>query len=305
MFEIFMKLNQLHHLVAIVERGSLRAAARHLDVPQPVLTRSIGLLEKELNTILFTRETKGMVLTPKGHVFHARAGAIVHEAQRAKDEMAQLQGDERGTVVAALSIMPHVGMLPQALPLFRQRYPQVCLQLIEGLLPDVENKLRNGSIDFYLGAAPKTAPMPGLHTQGLMGNTRAVIGRKNHPLHRVRSLKALANADWAITSVDYNAEDDLDNLFAQYGLQAPRIALHARSALSMMVALASSDLLAMLPVQWAEFPLTQSALEVIKIREVLPAPPIVLIRRTDLPLTPAAGYFVDMLLRQLPKSVTI
>ena len=43
-----MKLSQLQHLVAIVQHGSLRAAARHLDVPQPVLTRSIGQLEKEL-----------------------------------------------------------------------------------------------------------------------------------------------------------------------------------------------------------------------------------------------------------------
>lgn len=297
-----MKLTQLQHLIAIVEHGSLRAAARHLDVPQPVLSRSMGQLETELGGALFTRETKGMALTPGGRLFHTRASAIVHEAQRAREEFAQGQGDESGNVVAALSIMPHVGMLSQALPLFRLRYPQIRLQLIEGLLPDMESKLRDGSVDFYLGAAPRVKPMPGLHSQLLFENTRAVIGRKGHPLTRSRSLKALAGADWAITSVDYDADQDLRQVFANHGLPAPHILLQARSALSMMVALANSDLLAMLPVQWDEFALTQNALDVIRIREVLPAPAIVLVKRPDLPLTPAAGYLVDMLLRQIPKS---
>ena len=75
-----MKLDQLQHLVAIVEHGSLRAASRRLAVPQPALTRSIRALERELGASLFLRETTGMVLTPIGQRFHARASAIVHEA---------------------------------------------------------------------------------------------------------------------------------------------------------------------------------------------------------------------------------
>jgi len=203
-------------------------------------------------------------------------------------------------VVAALSIMPHLGMLSQAYPLFRQRYPEVSLQLIEGLFPDVESKLRNGSVDFYIGAAPRSTPAPGLKTEVLFENTRAVIGRKGHPLGRSRSLKALAQAHWAITSVDYDAERDLKAMFGSHGLPPPKIVLQAKSALSILVGLANSDLLAMLPVQWDEFPLTKGALDVIPIREVLPAPSIILVKRPDLPLTPAAEYFADMLLRQIP-----
>ena len=150
-----MKLDQLQNLVAIVEHGSLRAASRRLDIPQPALTRSIRSLEKELGSALFLRETTGMVLTAVGRRFHVRASAIINEAKRARDEIAQTGGDDSGTVVVALSIMPHVGMLPHALKAFRMRYPKVQLQLIEGLFPDVESALREGSIDFYLGAAPQ------------------------------------------------------------------------------------------------------------------------------------------------------
>lgn len=295
-----MKLDQLQHLQAIVEHGSLRSAARRLELPQPALTRSIRSLEKELGVELFARETTGMVLTEAGRRFHLRATLMLNEERRARDEIAQHGGGDLGTVVVALSIMPHVGMLPHALHAFRQRYPKVKLQIIEGLFPDVEGALRQGSIDFYLGAAPREAPAPGLKVEPLFENTRAVVGRKGHPLASARSLRTLASADWAITAVDYNAEDDLVRLFSSHGLEEPNVLVRARSAMSIMVALASSDLLAMLPVQWSDFPLTRDTLDIIRVREVLPAPTIVLVRRPDMPLTPAADHFCDLLLRHVP-----
>lgn len=295
-----MKLDQLQYFVAIVEHGSLRSAARRLGVPQPALTRSIRALEKELGGSLFTRETTGMTLTDTGRRFHIRASNIVHEARRAQDEIAQHRGDDRGAVVVALSIMPHVGMLPFALKTFRARYPGVKLQIIEGLFPDAEGPLRDGTVDFYLGAAPRTPPAPGLAMRKMFENRRAVVCRKGHPLANVRSLKALQAADWAITGVDYNAEDDIARLFESHGLTAPHVVLQASSAMSIMVSLAHSDLLAMLPVQWEEFPMTRDALQVIRIREPLPAPAIVMVQRPDFPLTPAAEYLSDVLSRYGP-----
>lgn len=297
-----MKLDQLQHLTAIVEHGSLRAAARRLGMPQPALTRSVRALEKELGCTLFTRATQGMQLTPLGALFHQRAAGVVHELRRARDEIAQGLGDDQGTVAAALSIMPHVGMLPRALPAFRQRYPKVRLQLIEALFPEVEERLRSGRIDFYLGAAPRQPPAPGLAVQRLFDNTRTVVCRRGHPLARVRSLKALAGADWATTSVDYDAEQDLQQLFAQHGLAAPRVVLQADTALSLMVALAHSDMVAMLPRQWQEFPLTRDVLQTLSLRETLPAPSVVLVTRHGLPQTPAAEHLCDLLLREMPRA---
>jgi hypothetical protein len=56
----------------------------------------------------------------------------------------------------------------------------------------------------------------------------------------------------------------------------------------------------MLPVQWEEFPMTRDALQVIQVREPLPAPAIVLIQRPDFPLTPAAEHFSDVMRRYGP-----
>lgn len=292
-----MKLNQLRDLVTIVERGSLRGAARHLDVAQSGLTRSIRSLERELGHPMFEREARGMQLTPMGKVFYQRASSVMNELRRAGEEMAQAQGGVQGTVVAGLSIMPHLGMLPGAMGPFRRRYPGVTLKVIEGLYPAIEPGLRNGSIDFYLGAASQDDPANGLICEKLFENTRIVVGRKGHPLGGARSLKDLCQADWATPSLDVNATEDLNEVFSRFKLGLPQIRLQANSAMSLLVALAHSDLLTMLPRQWAEFALTQHALQVIPVREKLSAPPIVFIRRADLPLTPAAEHLSDLLKR--------
>ena len=292
-----MKLDQLQHLVVIVEQGSLRAAARRLDIPQPTLTRSVRALERELGCALFLREASGMVLTAAGSRFHAHASTIVNEARRAVDAISQDMGEDEGTVSMALSIMPHVKMLPNAMPIFQRRYPKVRLNILEGLFPDVERELRQGSIDFYIGAQPRIAPTAGLSVQVLLGNTRAMVVRKGHPRANAKRLKDLAHAQWATTGVNYNADDDIARLFEAHKLPPPNVMLRARSAVSMMVALANSDLVAMLPAQWEVFPFVRNTLQVIKIREVLPAPSIVLVRRPDLPLTPAAEFLCDVMMR--------
>ena len=295
-----MKLTQMRDMVAVVERGSLRAAARHLGLAQPALTRSIGALERELGITLFERAARGMVLTPAGKQFHRRASVVTNEVRRAKEDFEQTDGDMKGTVTVALSIMPHMGTLPEALPVFRRRYPLVRLKIIEGLYPAMEAGLQDGSIDFYLGASPRGEPAGGLVSETLLQNTRTVIGRRDHPLAGARSIKELGKAEWATTTIDFDAATDLNELFAKYKMPPPVITLQTHSALSVIVALSSCDLLAILPAQWNEFPLTRDILQVINIKEKLPAPDIVLIRRPDLPLTPAADHFCDLMKRYLP-----
>ncbi len=107
----------------------------------------------------------------------------------------------------------------------------------------------------------------------------------------------LGAADCATPSLDVNAAEDLTAVFARFKLPVPAIKLQAHSAMSVLVALANTDLLAMLPRQWADFAMAQPALQVIPVKERLTAPDIVFVRRADLPLTPAAEHLSDLLRR--------
>ena len=131
----------------------------------------------------------------------------------------------------------------------------------------------------------------------LFDNTRVILCRKGHPLAHARSLRALIDAEWLSTSVTYRVDDELGPIFAQHELPVPRVVVQGHSALTLIVAAVYSDLLIMLPRQWVQFPLTRDALQRIEVDETLPAPPICIVRRAGLPLTPAAEFFCDMIRR--------
>jgi LysR family transcriptional regulator of abg operon len=296
-----MKLNQLRDVTAIAEHGSLRAAARALGLAQPALTRSVRDLEHELGVMLFERRTRGMVLTTVGAVFINRANAILSDVRRAVDEIEQIGGSKGGTLVAGLSIAAHIALLPRSLPRFQKRYPDIRLRIIEGFFPTLEAGLKDGSVDFYMGPRPQGKVGDGLVEEPLFDNTRVIVCRSGHPLTRTTSpnnpasLKDLASAEWVTTSITHLADDELGALFRKHGLPKPRLVAQTQSALSLIMTLLYSDMLAMLPVQFTQFSLAAESMTAIPVREALPAPPMVLVRRAGLSLTPAAEFFVELL----------
>jgi DNA-binding transcriptional LysR family regulator len=291
-----MKFSAVRDFLAVAERGGLRAAARHLGVAQPVITRSIQELEKELGVPLFERNAKGVRLTPMGETFLRRAHSVRSELQKAKEEIDQLRGQAHGSVTMVLSSVPHLTLLPEALGAFRRRFPTVDLHLIDAVYPAAEQGLVEGRHDAYVGPTPGHLP-PELQGEKLFDNTRVIVGRKGHPLARARSLRELVSAEWITTSITHKAEEELGPLFADNGLPPPRLAMRAQSAMTFLVSMVYSDLLMMLPVQWMQFPLWKDVLQEIRVKEALPAPSIYLVRRAGMPLTPAAEYFCDMVRR--------
>lgn len=294
-----MKLNQLRAIAAIAEHGSLRAAARHLGLAQPALTRSVHDLEHELGGALFERRARGMSLTPMGAAFARRAQTILNDVQRARDEAGQILGSATGTVVVGLSVAAHLATLPDVLMRFRARYPDVRLRIVEGLFPMLETELRDGTVDFYIGPTPSRPISKEFLVDLLFENTRVVVSRIGHPLSGAKELADLTQAEWVTTSVTYAAPDELNTLFVTRGLPPPRLTIQAQSALSMITAVACSDALAMVPIQFTDFALTKGVLAVIPVRDILPAPPITFVRRAGLTLTPAADWLADCCLRAI------
>jgi LysR family transcriptional regulator of abg operon len=291
-----VKLHHLRDVLAVAERGSLRAAARDLGVAQSALSRSIREIEKDLGVALFERRARGVVPTQSGELFLRRAHAVKSELQRARDEIDQSKGLAHGKLTVCLSAVAHMALLPHALRPFRRRYPSVHLEIHDAVYPTIEGLLADGTLDFYVGPPPEHLPSQ-FAAEKLFDNTRVILGRKGHPLAGAKSLRDLVDAEWLTTSVTYKAEQEIAPMFAKHGLPAPKLVLQARSFLSLLVTAAYSDLIAMLPVQFTEFPLTRDALQRISVKEPLPAPSVYIIRRAGLPLTPAAEHFCDLIRR--------
>lgn len=292
-----MKFNQLRDFVAVAEAGSLRGAARALGLAQPAITRSIQELEHQLGAQLFIRGARGVRLTPAGETFHIRARNILEEVRRSREEVMQIQGESEGSLVIGLSIAGHMGVLQRVLRQFIDRYPRIHLRIIEGFLPTLEGNLLNGSMDFYIGPVPDEEVATDLHAEKLFDNERLVIARPGHSLANAKTLAELAEADWLTTSITHEVVEELRETFALHRLPPPRLRGQCQSALSILTVLSGTDMLCMAPRQWVESPLTQDLLIPIRVKEIFPAPPIMLVHRKGLGLTPAAEYFAALVRR--------
>ncbi|WP_223262908.1 LysR substrate-binding domain-containing protein [Sphingobium sp. SCG-1] len=290
-----MKLTHIRDVIAVAERGSLRAAARHLGVAQPAITRSIREVENILGVVLFERHTRGVVTTAMGETFLRRAVVVQNELRLAQDEIEQIRGAESGHISVVLSTASHLTLLPRALERFRRRFPHIVLHVREGLIANCEPLLQDGSCDFYIGPLAGCQPSHQFLVEKLFDSRSVVLARKGHALAGSVSLADLVPGKW-LSAADAIADDnELDSLFARNGLPAPVVEMFGGCGLTTLIAAVSSDLLALVPDQWLVLPNIYTMFETINVAEELPSSMTCVVRRAHLPLTPAAEYLCDTL----------
>lgn len=292
-----MKLHHIRNVIAVVERGSLRAAAKHLGLAQPAMSRSIRELESELGVVLFERSKLGMTLTPVGKVFFRRARGMHSDIQHALDEIAQYKGEGTGSMTVAFSSAGLLTMLPKVIAPFQKRYPHVRVRVLESSLPVLESDLRDGIADLFYGPVAEDYSDPGLLVEKLFDNPRMIVGRRGHPLQKATSLRELTGASWAASPIGMRTDSEVTSVFEAAGLETPNITMEAGSGISLISMIRSSDLLAVLSAQWSEFIEESRVLERLPISDLPDAPPICAVRRTSMPLTPAAEFWNDLVAR--------
>lgn len=154
-------LDELAVLAAIVDSGSISAAADHLGQTVSAVSRSLGRLEHKLSTTLLRRSTRRMELTEEGQFFLARARKVLAAVEEAEEQLALRHNQPAGRlrVNAASPFVLHV--LVPWVGHFRARYPQIELeinssdQIIDLLEQRTDVALRIGALaDSSLHARP-------------------------------------------------------------------------------------------------------------------------------------------------------
>lgn len=98
-----MDLRLLRYFLAVVDAGSVSAAARLVRVAQPSLSRQVRRLELDLGLVLFDRSSKRLRLSKAGQEFEPVARDLVHRAVQAQAAAASMSrgAATRLTIVAA------------------------------------------------------------------------------------------------------------------------------------------------------------------------------------------------------------
>jgi LysR family nitrogen assimilation transcriptional regulator len=142
-----MDLRQLEYFVRVAELGSFTRAAIELDVAQPALSRQVRLLEVELRQALLVRNGRGAVPTEAGKTLLEHGRGILHQVQRAKDDLGRLRGGLSGRVAVGLPNSVARVLTVPLLRAFREAMPEARLSISEGLSGALEAGLVSGRLD--------------------------------------------------------------------------------------------------------------------------------------------------------------
>jgi DNA-binding transcriptional LysR family regulator len=290
-----MKFHQLNAFLAAVETGSIRAAARKLNLSQAALTKALRELEEDLGASLIQRSVRGVQLTESGSRLLVRARLITQQAQLARSELQQLHGADEGTVTIGVSPLVALTALPLAVAEFRRTYSKVRLHVVEGLEGIILPGVRQGSLDFGIMIVAGGHLGEDLLVDPWFSCPNAVVLREGHPLAQARSLHELAHLEWLATSFGtHGLGTRVEKIFAQAGLPPPERLMRCESVIVAFAIIRHTDVVSLIPALLLDCP------ETLGIRAVAmdmrpPMSDFNLITRADVPLSPVAAAFAACL----------
>ena len=163
------RLEAMAMLLVAVEKGSLSAGAREMNVAIPTLSRKVSDLEALLGAQLLTRTTRKLSLTDAGLAYVAAARRILEQVEDAEREAAGEFRTPKGELVVTASVMfGHIHVLP-IITDFLAAYPEINIRLVQG---DLYSDLVDGHIDMAVrfGVLPDSELMA-----TRVGSMRSVI----------------------------------------------------------------------------------------------------------------------------------
>ncbi|MGY0233633.1 LysR family transcriptional regulator [Longispora urticae] len=201
-----MQLQQLRYFLAVADSRHFTQAAEAVGVTQPTLSKQIHTLEEDLGAALFHRNRGAITLTEAGEALLPLAQRIVADAETARHEIGDLIGLRTGRLRLGATPSLCTSLAAETLKLFRDRHPDIRLQVEEGGSQDLVRALTGGDLDLALIILPESGTDPTLHTEPLL--TESLVVASASPLHhRELEITDLRHQDLVMFRPGYDLRD--------------------------------------------------------------------------------------------------
>lgn len=160
-FRPVLSYRQMRYSRALLEFGSITAAARSLSLAQPALSEILQKLEQALGSHFFDRSREGLTPTAAGQRLASGSQVIIEAVRRITVQSASIAGADGGRI--RIGVVPSEGRssitaqsIARAVGAWRQRFPNIRLQMVQGSASELQNMIASGSIG--LAITERTAP---------------------------------------------------------------------------------------------------------------------------------------------------
>jgi DNA-binding transcriptional LysR family regulator len=288
-----MTPHQLRTFLAVVDLGSVRAAAEHLIVSQPAVSGAVSSLERELGVDLVERDGRGLRVTRAGAAFAEAVRTGLAHLDRGVRLARSVEEPGRGTVrIAAIATAAERLLLPM-LAVFRDEHPQAEVTVRVGNRAMVWDALRRDEADLVVAGRPPSSVAA--RVLGRASNALAVVGL---PAHAGRSRKArlalLATTTWLLREEGSGTRDATEDLLAGLGLDPPRMVLGSNGAVE--AAVVAGFGVGLLPLDAVQARLDDGTLARVEVSGTPLDRPWHLVASTQVALSPTAALAARSLL---------
>ncbi|MGH6616663.1 LysR family transcriptional regulator [Sphingomonas sp.] len=197
--EQLMTATQLRAFLALSDIGSFIGAGVATSLSQPAIHRAVRDLEQVCGVTLVERRGRGIALTEAGRRLARGIRLAGSEIAAGIVEVAP-DGSARGAVVMGAMPLSRAHLLPWAIARVADAAPLTRFDVVEGSWRDLVEPLRDGAIDFMIGALRPQPGPPDLEQQPLMRDRLAIVARAGHPLAGAKApgRAALAHYPWIV-----------------------------------------------------------------------------------------------------------
>lgn len=210
-----MTLEQLRLFVAVAEREHVTAASRVLHVTQSAVSAAIAALEERHGVKLFHRVGRGISLTEAGRLFLPEARAVLARAAVARNVLEEVGGLKRGTLRLVASQTIAAYWLPPILVAFRQRYPDIEVDLAISNTLDAASRVRDGEAE--MGIVEGVVDDPAL-AQWPLGEDHLTIIQSGPQFPHTISRAWLCAAQWVMREQGSGTRAALEHYLAGLGI---------------------------------------------------------------------------------------
>ncbi|WP_291387441.1 MULTISPECIES: LysR substrate-binding domain-containing protein [Achromobacter] len=242
-----LKLRHLQVLAALESAGTVTAAAKAMHMTQPALSHWLSDMEDLVGTPLFLRG-RTLELTEAGRALWRYACRVLGDTARTGEEIEAVKSGVAGHLHIGTILSAAPVLLPRAIAALHQRAPNVQIELVEGLLEPLMERVERREVDLIIGPLDVRASRSGLCTEWLMTDSFSVVARRGHPLARLAAPKweDTAGYPWVLPPPGTLSRVRLDQAVADAGVPPPRPAVETSSVVALLSMLQDRDYIATL-----------------------------------------------------------
>ena len=145
---IDLELYRIFYVVA--KNNHMTRASEELHISQPAISQAIKKLEDQLGGTLFLRSNKGMELTEEGKMFYEYVKGALELITNAENEFTSFKDLSKGEIKIGCSATLTKLVLMDILKEFHKDYPNININITNGLTKDLLNDLKLGKLDFVI-----------------------------------------------------------------------------------------------------------------------------------------------------------